>query len=169
MPKPSWSQFYLITDYPDTLSSLAPLHMAISCIYTRHVLPVYSDKLFSFPLIPIALDVFLHCIQFTQLCRVAKVVCFPYTTLNLILSYLTWYDTHGNALEVDSIALLTIYMPLFWFYTCASCLIAGWHCDIRIVTPVPVVCNREEYVQYIPRNMHTVLLCFALLWLCNRS
>ena len=25
------------------------------------------------------------------------------------------------------------------------------------------------YLQYIPRNMHTVLLCFALLWLCNRS
>ena len=24
-------------------------------------------------------------------------------------------------------------------------------------------------VQYIPRNMHTVLLFFALLWLCNRS
>ena len=23
--------------------------------------------------------------------------------------------------------------------------------------------------QYIPRNMHTVLLCFALLWLSNRS
>ena len=26
-----------------------------------------------------------------------------------------------------------------------------------------------SYVQYIPRNMHTDLLCFALLWLCNRS
>ena len=26
-----------------------------------------------------------------------------------------------------------------------------------------------RYIQYIPRNMHTVLLCFALLWLCNRS
>ena len=25
------------------------------------------------------------------------------------------------------------------------------------------------HVQYIPRNMHRVLLCFALLWLCNRS
>ena len=25
------------------------------------------------------------------------------------------------------------------------------------------------YVQCIPRNMHMVLLCFALLWLCNRS
>ena len=25
------------------------------------------------------------------------------------------------------------------------------------------------YLQYIPRNMHMVLLCFALLWLCNRS
>ena len=24
-------------------------------------------------------------------------------------------------------------------------------------------------IQYTPRNMHTVLLCFALLWLCNRS
>ena len=24
-------------------------------------------------------------------------------------------------------------------------------------------------LQYIPRNMHTVLLCFALLWLRNRS
>ena len=24
-------------------------------------------------------------------------------------------------------------------------------------------------IQYIRRNMHTVLLCFALLWLCNRS
>ena len=24
-------------------------------------------------------------------------------------------------------------------------------------------------IQYIPRNMHTVSLCFALLWLCNRS
>ena len=26
-----------------------------------------------------------------------------------------------------------------------------------------------KWIQYIPRNMHTVLLCFALLWLCNRS
>ena len=25
------------------------------------------------------------------------------------------------------------------------------------------------HIQYIPWNMHTVLLCFALLWLCNRS
>ena len=24
-------------------------------------------------------------------------------------------------------------------------------------------------LQYIPRNMHTILFCFALLWLCNRS
>ena len=27
----------------------------------------------------------------------------------------------------------------------------------------------NRLLQYIPRNMHTVLLCFALLWLCNRS
>ena len=30
-------------------------------------------------------------------------------------------------------------------------------------------CHQPSEVQYIPRNMHTVLLCFALLWLCNRS
>ena len=28
---------------------------------------------------------------------------------------------------------------------------------------------RHKHKQYIPRNMHTVLLCFALLWLCNRN
>ena len=32
-------------------------------------------------------------------------------------------------------------------------------CQSAVATPI----------QYIPRNMHTVLLCFALLWLCNRS
>ena len=26
-----------------------------------------------------------------------------------------------------------------------------------------------QHIQYIPRNMHTVLLCFVLLWLRNRS
>ena len=29
--------------------------------------------------------------------------------------------------------------------------------------------HRVTQLQYIPRNMHTVLLCFILLWLCNRS
>ena len=29
--------------------------------------------------------------------------------------------------------------------------------------------KHPDEIQYIPRNMHTVLLCLALLWLCNRS
>ena len=29
--------------------------------------------------------------------------------------------------------------------------------------------DSHTHLQYIPRNVHTVLLCFALLWLCNRS
>ena len=29
--------------------------------------------------------------------------------------------------------------------------------------------SKSGHIQYIPRNMHTVLLCLALLWLCNRS
>ena len=37
------------------------------------------------------------------------------------------------------------------------------HCDI-----IKSVCTHCD-LQYIPRNMHTVLLCFALLWLSNRS
>ena len=32
-----------------------------------------------------------------------------------------------------------------------------------------IVCFTKTQLQYIPRNMHTVLLCIALLWLCNRS
>ena len=28
---------------------------------------------------------------------------------------------------------------------------------------------QDQVLQYIPRNKHTVSLCFALLWLCNRS
>ena len=39
--------------------------------------------------------------------------------------------------------------------------------------PLKLGGNDQSHVignlQYIPRNMHTVLLCFALLWLCNRS
>ena len=36
----------------------------------------------------------------------------------------------------------------------------------RTVRKVP---DGIQKLQYIPRNMHTVLLSFALLWLCNRS
>ena len=38
-----------------------------------------------------------------------------------------------------------------------------------ILTTTNQITINIGYVQYIPRNMHTVLLCFALLWLCNRS
>ena len=31
------------------------------------------------------------------------------------------------------------------------------------------LCVSIDQLQYIPRNMHTVLLCCALLWLCNHS
>ena len=49
-----------------------------------------------------------------------------------------------------------------------------WQCvcqqtRLQIWTGVCFVRWRDGQIQYIPRNMHTVLLCFALLWLCNRS
>ena len=48
--------------------------------------------------------------------------------------------------------------PGAWCLLQAGC---GIHCIFH--------CNKNRAIQYIPRNMHTVLLCFALLWLCNRS
>ena len=38
--------------------------------------------------------------------------------------------------------------------------------DSRAISEISTT---SYHLQYIPRNMHTVLLCFALLWLCNRS
>ena len=38
-----------------------------------------------------------------------------------------------------------------------------------VPVPCAIVVSSFWDLQYIPRNMHTVLLCFALLWLCNRS
>ena len=37
------------------------------------------------------------------------------------------------------------------------------------VQSVLLAISKPAMIQYIPRNMHTVLLCFALLRLCNRS
>ena len=50
----------------------------------------------------------------------------------------------------------------------------GMCCHDYVVDLMPSRCCQSLfyayiYIQYITRNMHTVLLCFALLWLCNRS
>ena len=60
-----------------------------------------------------------------------------------------------------SVALLFRNIILIYSYTCKTL-------SRRSVTSglAKMLLN---LVQYIPRNMHTVLLCFALLWLCNRS
>ena len=43
--------------------------------------------------------------------------------------------------------------------------IKGQHHDVQVIIDKGI--NRK--LQYIPKNVHTVLLWFALLWLCNRS
>ena len=47
-------------------------------------------------------------------------------------------------------------------YQGATALLPGW-------TNTALTIEQRLNIQYISRNMHTVLLCFALLWLCNRS
>ena len=44
--------------------------------------------------------------------------------------------------------------------------ISGWP---RVQLNEAYFMGHNVDLQYILRNMHTVLLCFALLWLCNRS
>ena len=53
------------------------------------------------------------------------------------------------------------------------CIFLGIYCSLSVVSHSALTWLRNMYrycvLQYIPRNLHTVLLCFALLWLCNRS
>ena len=81
----------------------------------------------------------------------------------LIFSWLIWIcklDIHSNV------------VILIWH--------SGWHMRniiehfgtsawLSVYIPQSVARCIYLTIQYIPRNMHTVLLCFALLWLCNRS
>ena len=47
--------------------------------------------------------------------------------------------------------------------------VSGQYQITRAVAIYDIFLKNFLNLQYIPRNMHTVLLCFALLWLCNRS
>ena len=50
--------------------------------------------------------------------------------------------------------------------------VMSWHHDDALFSVCgihKIKFNHVYTVQYISRNMHTVLLWFALLWLCNRS
>ena len=56
------------------------------------------------------------------------------------------------------------------FIACLACTCKWLDGNIFVVyAGNPCFSPVELILQYIPRNMHTVLLCFALLWLCNRS
>ena len=71
-----------------------------------------------------------------------------------------WINTSCEFIINDCITTTkqSITKPCAYFlgYT----VIAAWQVPLK---------STHFCLQYIPRNMHTVLLCFALLWLCNRS
>ena len=64
--------------------------------------------------------------------------------------------------------VINFYRLGFWEKVSNQALF-GCYLDIMEVLKGHVKFLKTVCVQYIPRNMHTVLLCFALLWLCNRS
>ena len=58
---------------------------------------------------------------------------------------------------------------LLWLCIVWNFGILPWDDSVIYKEQCYLSCMFNGSVQYIPRNMHTVLLCFALLWLCNRS
>ena len=70
--------------------------------------------------------------------------------------HIRWQSSY-NVVDLHWLLIVIITMTKLAMYSCFYV----WARRIR-VTDV-------ELLQYILRNMHTVLLCFALLWLCNRS
>ena len=77
-----------------------------------------------------------------------------------------WINTSCEFIMNDCITTTkqSTTKPCAYFlgYTGLTSSLIGWHTDGSQPS------TEWMLVQYIPRNMHTVLLCFALLWLCNR-
>ena len=96
-----------------------------------------------------------------------------------------WYQTYKENLAVFFVsesmfgALNTqnIFFFTIWYVCCFAahhrvCVHDYWDTTRIIHVAYYSQITRVMFsiiVQYIPRNMHTVLLCFALLWLCNHS
>ena len=107
---------------------------------------------------------FVHCI-ILLICQCQCMFTYKVHYLTYrIVQWLCWKNTE-DAFNWKS----------FWFsctesYVSHCAFVSGYwwlYICIFILTPGSTYAITE--LQYIPRNMHTVLLCFALLWLCNRS
>ena len=70
---------------------------------------------------------------------------------------------YTNRNQLYSVSYVIFLMSVFEFMCCSFLL------RKKLPLPSPSTPTPPPRIQYIPRNMHTVLLCFALLWLCNRS
>ena len=79
-----------------------------------------------------------------------------------VISHVIWNSTWPHYTQ-RAVILPTYYCnPTFCHVIAVSNKVSFM---VSVISPVPLT----HCVQYIPRNMHTVLLCFALLRLCNRS
>ena len=83
---------------------------------------------------------------------------------------------HRRSREV--LALSATFTSVLFIYSHLSMpdgiLVLNFDAQISVSVWCPslsITCSlsANSTVQYIPINMDTVLLCFALLWLCNRS
>ena len=87
------------------------------------------------------------------LCRMFSIECMVCFNLfvDMVCVIVVWSGLHGFIWSICPMFFRGVVLARGW---CIRVFLGQWN--------IPKV-------QYIPRNMHTVLLCFALLWLCNRS
>ena len=93
-------------------------------------------------------------------CRTIKSLLCVFLTNHRIIP-VVWYMSDWNT--------LTIYWGMLLHVACQLLhrVIYSNACDFQMRSVSGIFFQR--LIQYIPRNLHTVLLCFALLWLCNHS
>ena len=95
-------------------------------------------------------------------------------TLMNMDKYFMWihYERLHNHNKAKHNKTVCIFLGIYCMVICGMCTIfieyKLVHCNSKGHMRVELI-ELNIPVQYIPRNMHTVLLCFALLWLCNRS
>ena len=94
-------------------------------------------------------------------------------TLMNMDKYFMWihYERLHNHHKAKHNKTVCIFLGIYCRYSQYSCHdreFQPWQ-DFSIFLIILDTTRVAFHLQYIPRNMHTVLLCFALLWLCNRS
>ena len=92
---------------------------------------------------------------------------FPFTKTRLKVSSAKWWPFCLGLNMLNTIVIVEWALGLLMaWHLLTTAMLTRAH---RRKSMNAFIGFQQHLLQYIPRNMHTVLLCFALLWLCSRS